>query len=126
MESTVEIPSIDPSYLNQLRVLSAPGAESLVAKVIQIFMANTPVILQSIEEALGRQEFEVAGRAAHKLKSGAGNVGAIRLTQLRNRLEKFDAADPCGSRSAIFGEIRSEYSRIELELLRILSSEPSS
>jgi HPt (histidine-containing phosphotransfer) domain-containing protein len=76
--------ALDEVVLERLRRL---GGDALVERMIALFMANARVRLQAAHAAMRSGALEEVGRAAHSLKSSAGNVGAIRLLHLAGALE---------------------------------------
>jgi CheY-like chemotaxis protein len=79
---------LEPGPLNQIRGLQRPGAPSLLAKVIGVYLDNSPSLVQALREAVARQDPDALMRAAHSLKSSSANLGAVQLAAFCKELEQ--------------------------------------
>ena len=80
-------PAIDPSALEALRALQAPGAPDIRERVIGLYLQQTPRQLEDLRSALAGGDTSAVARAAHTVKSSSANVGAMRLSALCRELE---------------------------------------
>ena len=85
-----EQPVIDPEIMDRLHGWGGP---ELVLKLISLFLENTPEKLDEIRVGLASGEIQRVERAAHSLKSSAGNLGASRMHYLAAEIEELAAAD---------------------------------
>jgi len=79
---------IDPRVVAELRSLPARGSANLFMKLVGLFQASSAETLSQLETAL---ESSAAGQAAavcHRLKSAAGNIGAMGFAHAVHRIEK--------------------------------------
>ena len=83
-EETELAPLLDPKGLALLREW---GVEPLVKKMVELFLRNSEERLALGREGLEAGDPRLVERAAHSVKSGAGNVGADRLRDLATRIE---------------------------------------
>ena len=88
-------------------LLGMGGAEFLV-EIITLFLETGTEKIEAIKEAISRADMNKLEFQAHALKSSAGNIGAVRLSELATELEHIEMDSPVES-------IRSAVSRIELE-----------
>lgn len=72
---------IDRSVLDEIRALGGPG-DDLLREVIGVFLAEGPVQVRSVNEALASRDAAAIQRAAHRLKGSALGVGAGQLAAL--------------------------------------------
>jgi CheY-like chemotaxis protein/HPt (histidine-containing phosphotransfer) domain-containing protein len=79
---------LDPAPLNQIRALQRPGAPSLLAKVIGVYLDNSPTLVQRLREAVAQGDAVALREAAHSLKSSSANLGAMQLATLCKELEQ--------------------------------------
>lgn len=79
--------SIDYSVLDKLRGLQIEGAPDVVASIINIYLANSPVLLNEVKRAAEAGDSETLRRASHTLKSSSANVGALQLSESCRELE---------------------------------------
>jgi HPt (histidine-containing phosphotransfer) domain-containing protein len=114
--------SLEPAALQNLRDLG--GAEFL-AEVVDVFLADAPVLLASLRSSLEGGDAEELRRAAHTLKSNGSTLGATAFAELCRTVEhhakegRFDAVAPLVDR------IEQEYRALQ-EVLAALRSEPVS
>ena len=64
-----------------------------LAELIDTYLDDTPNRLHNMRGALDAGEAEVFVREAHTLKSSSANLGAMRLSQLAQRLEATAATE---------------------------------
>lgn len=79
---------IDVSALRKLERLQGPGSENLLGEVILLFNDETPLALSQIRKSLDEGNLSGVVQIAHSLKSSAANLGAFRLRDLSERLER--------------------------------------
>lgn len=79
---------LDRHILDGIRALEAGGSEGLLDRVIDIFISDSPRHLRDMREALARENLPAARRAAHTLKSGCLNLGAVALAALCGEMER--------------------------------------
>ena len=80
-------PSVDrQALLTQLRVGGRvrPG---LAAKVIGLFLSDTPRILDELAQGLEHMDRQAVERAVHTIKSSAASVGAVALSEMAELAE---------------------------------------
>jgi HPt (histidine-containing phosphotransfer) domain-containing protein len=76
---------IDPQALERLRTL---GGKELVSKMVELFTSYAESVLQEAAAGLEAGNLEAVHRAAHSLKSSAGNLGALQVQDLAGRVEQ--------------------------------------
>jgi HPt (histidine-containing phosphotransfer) domain-containing protein len=67
--------------------LQGPGQGDLLKKVAELYLKNTPSLLDSLRNALAANDPEAMYKAAHALKSSSANLGAISLAEVAKDLE---------------------------------------
>jgi HPt (histidine-containing phosphotransfer) domain-containing protein len=95
-----EQPVLDPEVMGRLGEWGGPA---LIAKLVDLFLENTPAKIDEIRVGVASDEAHLVERAAHSLKSSAGNLGATRLHYLAAELEETAAlgsADALGDLAA--------------------------
>ncbi|MGZ8223074.1 MAG: response regulator [Methylobacter sp.] len=70
-----------------LMMLRTMGGAALVRKILQLFFVNAPLQLEQIRTAMVTGDLAAVRHAAHSLKSGAANVGAIQFSELARIME---------------------------------------
>ena len=82
---TPEPTLLDPAVFDRLRRI---GGEALVQRMIDTFMGYAPGQMEIVTTSTRAGEVDVAGNAAHSLKSSAGNIGAMGLFDLCFQVEQ--------------------------------------
>lgn len=75
---------IDKAYLAELREQIGDATD----RMITTFLEDLPGYVEQVHEALQARDMELLGRVAHTIKGAAANVGAGRLAQKAQQLER--------------------------------------
>jgi two-component system, sensor histidine kinase and response regulator len=115
-----ERPSHDPSPLDEstlatLREL-AGGDESFIRELAQLYLDDAPQRIAAIRDALARDDAHTMADAAHGLKSGSGNVGAMTLHALCHDLETLGRGGVRDGAPELVRRLEQEYARVEQRL----------
>lgn len=93
--SQEEDPPLDPVILAQMRaVFSSPEAWQ---EMVQIYRQDSEALLGSLRQALEQRDPQAIARLAHRLKGSSSTLGAKRLAELCQQLEKLVHAEPASS-----------------------------
>jgi HPt (histidine-containing phosphotransfer) domain-containing protein len=76
-------PYVDLSFLEA----NAFGQREFVLKIIDLFMGQTPLLLQELHQALAREDWKQVGFLAHKLKASARMLGMGPLVETLETIE---------------------------------------
>lgn len=79
---------LDYQALERIRALQKHGTTNLLAKIISLYIESTPPMIRTISEGINKQDFEAVRKAAHALKSGSANLGALKVSDWCKALEK--------------------------------------
>ena len=88
------------------------GDEDLLQNLIALFNQDTPIILDSIRDAIAHRDSVGLERAAHKLLSSLGAVGAEAARVLALRLEE-------QGRLGNFEELEERFANLEREIDKV-------
>ena len=100
-----------PVDLSRLRELT-DGDDDLFAQLIQLFLTDTEEHNELLKSAILAKDASVITSEAHRLKGGAGQIGATQLQSIagdledRGRDEKLDGIDE------VFDMLEAEYARV--------------
>jgi CheY-like chemotaxis protein len=106
--------TLDIAVLDNIRRLQRPGAPSLLHKVVSIFLAEGPELLQTMRGAIATGDDTALLRAVHKLKSSGANLGAVKLAELCKAMEAQAQAGRLGALS--MEQIDAEFARVQAAL----------
>ena len=101
------------------------GGDKLLTQMLRLFLENTPERFEQIENGLAPGgDLDEAHRGAHSLKSSAGNMGAMEVSELAAQLEAATKAGSEEESRALFGRLRAAYAEAEAVLRQILERSP--
>ena len=109
-------PPLDRAVLAALAALGRPGATDLAAKVAGLYLLDAPASLAALGAAIAGGDARGVREAAHRLKSGSGNVGARPLAALLKELERLGREDELAGAGELLGRIEAEYERVRRAL----------
>jgi two-component system, sensor histidine kinase and response regulator len=78
---------LDLDVIESLRELKDGPDDPIMRELIDMYFADAPVQLETIQEALSSSDAPALARAVHALKSSSGNLGAVVLYKLLAELE---------------------------------------
>jgi HPt (histidine-containing phosphotransfer) domain-containing protein len=70
-----------------LKQLEEDYGKEMAMKIVEIFIPDAEARIAKIDQAIKQQDFRALEEAAHGLKSGAANIGAVEMAQLCEQLE---------------------------------------
>jgi HPt (histidine-containing phosphotransfer) domain-containing protein len=108
-----ESDSIDPRALERLREI---GGDALLAQIVALFVSHAEPAIKEAAAGLEAGDFESVQRAAHALKSSAGNFGAQRLQALAGRIEQLAAARDRREMQPLLADLEAAYLRAKARL----------
>ncbi len=88
----------------------------MVAELAYLFLEDAPQLLKTLRNALANGNGEEAQRAAHTLEGTSASLGAIRLSQL---CEKLEASLPTSSPEELktmLEQVETAYVQVKLAL----------
>lgn len=103
---------IDWSRLEQLRALQKPGRPDVVRQLVHTYLTNSASLLDSLDEALARDDHQVLVRAAHSLKSTTATMGAEPLAALAAELEQHFRAGRIEDAGTRIGQFRDHHAEV--------------
>jgi len=108
--------AVDPQVLANLRELQDPDEPDFVVELIDHLLAETPVRLASIGDAIAAGNAQSLNRLAHSLKSSCGNLGAMHLSSLCALLERAGADNQLEPAPALLAQAHAEFDRVKAAL----------
>ena len=112
-------PVLDASRLDDLRALNSPEDPDLAAQVARLFLETARDGVTRLKDAFLRKDVKSIAAEAHRVKGSTGNVGAMRLHDVCDEMEKEARAgrlDP-----ALLERMLAEHVRVEAALRREFS-----
>ena len=100
---------LDPSTIETLRNLG-DDSDDVLAEVIELYVDDAPLRIAAMRKAFAAGDAEGLASAAHALKSGSVNVGATRVGELCEEIERTGLSGSVGNADPI-RELEAEYTR---------------
>ncbi len=97
----------------RLSVLRAEHGYEVVAELLQLYLANTPLMLAALRDAMAQQNAESLWQAAHTLKGSSINLGVEAITALCGALESSGQAGDIGDAEAIIQQLEMEFDYVK-------------
>jgi HPt (histidine-containing phosphotransfer) domain-containing protein len=107
---------IDSSILAGFRELEVEGEDSILVKLIDVFIDNSPRVLAEARQALSTRMSPHLERAAHTLKGSCSNFGAERMRAACERLERSAKDGNLENAASLIKEIENEFELVRLAL----------
>jgi len=92
------------------------GDEDLLQEVCQIFLQESPKLLQQLRQAIADADPEALMRAAHSLKGELGYLGAAEATQAARELEDMGHQKNLSRATEVFAILDREFAALCLAL----------
>ncbi len=115
--------TIDTSVLQAFRNTMGPDAGQFLSQLIEIYLEETPLIVQAMQAAQAQSDAATIKQSAHTLKSGSASLGALTLSQLCEQLENLGTSQNTLNCLDIITQVQSEYERVKVALQKIGSRE---
>jgi len=107
--------AFDAKRIAALRALNEPGKPDTFMHFALAFVDQAGVQVTALGEALTEGDAERARREAHRLRGGAGTVGAVRLASLCGELEE-RLIEGAAARADAFPPIEAEFRHVRSSL----------
>jgi HPt (histidine-containing phosphotransfer) domain-containing protein len=82
------MPILDPEALGALRDLASPDQPDFLKQLLTLFVDTAPARIQTIQSAAQAGDHSKVAKEAHSLKSSSANIGAARLSEICQNIEK--------------------------------------
>lgn len=112
--------AINPSRLNQIRELSRSGDNTLVHKILRVFLESADPQMHQIESAILNGDAENLRQSAHALKSSAANIGAENFSAILKLLELHGKAGNLEQARMLQESMQQQYRQVIAEVRKIL------
>jgi len=114
------VPVLDGTTLEQLR---ATTDSDFLVEMIDVFLSDTPQLIEDLHQSLAGGNAEVLRRAAHSLKSNSATLGAMTLAALCATLEEEARAGTLDGAPERVRRIEPEYERVRAALADVRARE---
>ena len=108
--------AIDAQVLQAFRNTMGSNASVFLAQLIEIYLEETPLLLQEISTAISQTDAWAIQQKAHLLKSSSASLGAITFSKLCEELEVMGNSGTTAGAGAIMAQLESEYEQVKAAL----------
>jgi PAS domain S-box-containing protein len=108
--------ALDRQVLDQLSKVRTNGKPELLARVINLYLIESPKLMQKLKQAAGTGDAPEIVRCAHSLKSSSANVGAKVLSRYCEEIEGSGRRADIEETRKILSEIETEHGRVQTAL----------
>jgi len=98
--------------LQNIRALQQPGNPDILARIIGLYMDDSPALLNVLHDAIKRSDAGEVRQAAHRLKSGSANLGATQLAARCKELEEMGRYDRLQQAPAMLARVEAEFRKV--------------
>lgn len=109
----------DPAALAELQAVNPDDRGAFVVELIDLFLRDTPPLLEAIARAEQTRDSTLAGRSAHSIKGSAGNFGAGGVTDLARAIETAAKANDWPQVAATLPLLRQAFAELASALRQV-------
>lgn len=107
------VATVDPAAVDRLRRL---GGQEFLVEMIDLFLENGPTRLEAVRAGLAAGEAREVHRAAHSLKSTAGNLGGRAVQALSQQIETLAAGGGLEGVAPLVTELETRFDELRERL----------
>jgi CheY-like chemotaxis protein len=107
---------IDRQVLDYLATLRTNGKPELLARTINLYLVESPKLVQKLKQAAAANDAPELARSAHSLKSCSANVGARLLSRYCGDIEASARRADTEEARKIVAKVETEYGRVQSAL----------
>jgi two-component system sensor histidine kinase/response regulator len=107
---------LDRQALDQLGKLITNGKPELLARVINLYLVESPKLIQKLKQAADANDAPEIARSAHSLRASSANVGAEVLSRYCGDIEASARRADADEARKIFAIIQAEHGRVQAAL----------
>ncbi len=96
------------------------GGNDFVAEVVETFRRDARRLLDHLNQAVAKADLRDFRDVTHSLRSGAANVGAVRLCQTLTTMRDVTAKDLPQNGSGYIEKLQTEFAKLETTLGRMI------
>ena len=109
-------PPIDQTFFDNYPSLQKTEMQALLSELTDLYLKDSKPLLQRLGHAIEKGDTGAMKKAAHSLKSSSGNIGALKLADLCQKLEEEVHTKSFENVGNTFSRIQLEYKRVQKEL----------
>jgi len=92
------------------------GGDEFVLKMLDLVLKNASRRIEEARDAHQAGDFDAIAQAAHALRSSVGNIEALRLMELSQKIETLAKEKKGGELPALFAELDRRFEQLKNEM----------
>ena len=108
--------AVDFSVLEGLDDDPSEGQPDLITELIDLYLGEVPLLIDSIRQGLEQNNWKSARRAAHTLRGSSGNLGVLQLSSIADKIERLREGEINLAR-VLCEDLEREFARVKELLL---------
>ena len=108
--------AVDFSVLEGLDDDPSEGQSDLITELIDLYLGEVPLLIDSIRKGLEENNWKSARRAAHTLRGSSGNLGVLQLSSIADKIERLREGEINLAR-VLCEDLEREFARVKELLL---------
>jgi PAS domain S-box-containing protein len=121
-EEPIATDGIDGTILDDIMEVSPSGGTALVRELVDLFFGEAPTRVEHMRAGIAEADPVRVMRAAHAMKGGGSNIGAVQLATLCGQLERQGKAGALEGAHAVVEAIETELERVRGALERRIAT----
>lgn len=112
---------IDKKAIEVLQQLAMGGNKNLINDLVYLFNQETTPILKTLRTQVEQGDFVSAAKAAHHLKSSCANLGAYKMQEITEKIEKLKSNGTRELLLPLVDDLETEFQIASSELQKYMS-----
>jgi len=108
---------LDRSSLDNIKLLG-PSGPRMLSEIINIYLNDSPILLDKLNESFNAADANGVAKAAHSLKSTSAGLGAAGLAAICKQVEDIARGNSIDGVDALISMIYSQYEKVKNALKR--------
>jgi PAS domain S-box-containing protein len=114
-----------PVFDDEALLARVDGNTKLLRELVEIFLADSPKMIETIRRALAQRDAEAVRRSTHALRGSMSTFSARHAAEAAQRLESLASGRDLGGARAAFHELKAQFAKLRRSLARFASAQRS-
>ena len=110
---------LDYAVIESLREMEEDGEPDLISELADMFLRDVAPRLETLRQAIEKDDAAQVGRTAHTIKGSSGNIGAWRVSEISARLQDAGESGDLSGAAEVLAELEREFNRVRPALEKL-------
>ncbi len=120
LQAKTDKANLSPQALANIRSLQKDPGSNVLKRVIGLYLEDAPLSIATLRTAVNTNDPSAMAKAAHRLKSGSANLGAVDLAEMCKELEAMGRQGSTQGAATVCASIENEFPRVAEALKELL------